>query len=356
MNASGPTIEVSKSICRILDSERASLAEAITARQYEAQPELAARYGDAGRTKCLEDAKYHLSYLVDAVAASSASLFSDYIAWAKVMLSARGIPAADLSRNVVIMQQVVREKLSAELAPVIDEYFEAALNQLPSVSDDLVTSFEETRPHSALAKNFLKLLLKGERHVASRLILDAVDSGVEVRDIYLHVFQPSQQELGRLWQLNQISVAQEHYCTAATQLIMAQLYPRIFRTAKNGRKIIATSVGGELHEIGVRIIADFFEMEGWDTYYLGANSPATAIVQAIADRGADVLAVSATMTFHIRAVEKLISAVRASAETNTVKIMVGGYPFNIEPELWKRVGADAYAADAAEAIAVASRL
>jgi methanogenic corrinoid protein MtbC1 len=36
--------------------------------------------------------------------------------------------------------------------------------------------------------------------------------------------------------------------------------------------------------------------------------------------------------------------------------MVGGYPFNIEPELWKRIGADAYAADASEAIAVASRL
>lgn len=356
MNGSGPKAEVSKNICRILDSERAPLAEAITARQYEAQPELAARYGRAGRAKCVEDANYHLSYLADAVAASSASLFSDYIAWAKVMLSTRGIPAMDLSRNVVIMHEVVRERLPAELAPVIDEYFEAALNQLPAVSDDLATLFEDTRPHTALAKNFLKQLLIGERHVASRLILDAVDSGVDVKDIYLHVFQPSQQELGRLWQLNQISVAQEHYCTAATQLIMAQLYPRIFRTTKNGRKIIATSVSGELHEIGVRIIADFFEMEGWDTYYLGANSPTNAIVQAIADRGADVLAVSATMTFHIRAVEKLISAVRASAKTNTVKIMVGGYPFNVEPELWKRIGADAYAADASEAIAVASRL
>ncbi len=95
-------------------------------------------------------------------------------------------------------------------------------------------------------------------------------------------------------------------------------------------------------------------MEGWDTYYLGANSPTSAIVQAIADRRADILAVSATMTFHIRAVENLIATVRASADSNNVKILVGGYPFNLVPELWKRVGADAYAADASEAIAVAS--
>jgi methanogenic corrinoid protein MtbC1 len=36
--------------------------------------------------------------------------------------------------------------------------------------------------------------------------------------------------------------------------------------------------------------------------------------------------------------------------------MVGGYPFNIAPELWTRIGADAWAPDAAQAIAVADRL
>ena len=350
------TPEVNKTICRLLDSERAWLAESVTARQYEIQPELAARYGETGRQKCLQDANYHLSYLADAVAASSPVLFSDYIAWAKVMLSARGVPATDLSRNISLLQEVVREKLSPELMSVIDGYFEAGLNKLPSVPTDPSTLLEGSGRHTNLATRFLKLLLNGERHVASRLINEALDSGVTVQDIYLHVFQPSQRELGRLWQLNQITVAQEHYCTAATQLIMAQLYPRIFRTEKNGRRIVATSIGGELHEIGVRIIADFFEMEGWDTYYLGANSPTAAIVQAIADRRADVLAVSATMTFHIRAVENLIASVRASADSNDVKVLVGGYPFNVEPELWKRVGADAYAVDASEAIAVASRL
>jgi methanogenic corrinoid protein MtbC1 len=117
-----------------------------------------------------------------------------------------------------------------------------------------------------------------------------------------------------------------------------------------------TSVAGELHEIGARIVADFFEMEGWDTYYLGANSPFEAVVQAIADRGAQLLAVSVTMVFHLRVVEELIARVRASTGANTVKILVGGYPFNIEPELWKRVGADAFAVDAAEAVAAANRL
>lgn len=346
---------MSKAICHVLDSRRNLLAETITTRHYEAQPELATRYGEEGKAKCMQDADFHLAYLADSVAASSPALFRDYIDWAKVMLRARGIPAKDLARNLVIMREVVQENLPPELATAIDEYFEAALQKLPSLPADLPAVLDGTGPHDELASKFIKQLLRGERQVASRLILEAVDAGVEIKDIYLHVFQRTQHELGRLWQLNQISVAQEHYCTAATQLIMAQLYPRIFRTPRNGRRLVATSVGGELHEIGIRIVADFFEMEGWDSYYLGANSPATAITQALAERKAEVLAVSATMTFHLRTVENLINTIRSAPKLGEVKVLVGGYPFNRERELWKRVGADGFGADASEAIAVALR-
>ena len=88
-----------------------------------------------------------------------------------------------------------------------------------------------------------------------------VEQGTPARDIYLQVFQPAQREVGRLGQTNRISVALEHYVTAATQPIMSQLYPRIFSPEKTGRRLIATCVGGELHEIGVRMVADFFEMD-----------------------------------------------------------------------------------------------
>jgi methanogenic corrinoid protein MtbC1 len=348
--------ELNKLAARHLTAEGASLAEAITARQYAAQPELLAKYGEAGRARCLQDAGYHLSYLADSVAAASPSLFSDYVGWAKVMLAARGIPAGDLSRNLSIMREVVRQSCPPEVWRVVEEFFDAGLKKLPSLSPDLPSLFADTAPHVDLARQYLRLLLGGERHAAGRLILDAADSGVPVKDLYLHVFQASQREIGRLWQTNRLSVAQEHYCTAATQLIMAQLYPRIFRTEKNGRRLVATSIAGELHEIGGRIVADFFEMEGWDTYYLGANSPTPAVVQALAERKAHVLAVSATMTFHVRAIEELVGAVRASEGLRGVKVMVGGYPFNVEPELWRRVGADAYAADASEAVATAGHL
>ncbi len=348
--------EMNREAGRLIEARRGVLAEIITARQYELQPELAARYGEAGRAKCLQDAGFHLSYLTESVAAEQPSLFADYIAWAKVMLEGRGVPACDLARNLEIMRDSLRQELPAEMGTVAVEYVETGLKYLPQLPSDQPTFIGEQQPLAALAKQYLNALLRGERHVASRLILEAIDDGTSIRDIYLHVFQRCQQEIGRLWQMNLLGVAEEHYCTAATQLIMSQLYPHLRAAEKNGRKLVATCIAGDLHEIGVRMVSDFFEMEGWDTFYLGANAPTASVLETVAERGADVLAVSVTITPHVRAVAGLIDAVRSSDLAHDVKIMVGGYPFNVAPELWQRVGADACAHDALESVAVANQL
>jgi methanogenic corrinoid protein MtbC1 len=209
---------------------------------------------------------------------------------------------------------------------------------------------------SKLAREYLDLLLRGERNAAVKLILDVVEGGVSVREIYLQVFQPAQHEIGRLWETDSISVAQEHYCTAATQLVMSQLYSYVFSSEKIGRILVAACVGGELHEIGIRMVADFFEREGWDTHYLGANTPVQGIVQMIETAKADILALSSTIPFNITALRELIAEVKASDYGESIPVMVGGRPFNLIPELWKKVGADGYAPDALAALGTAERL
>ena len=150
-------------------------------------------------------------------------------------------------------------------------------------------------------------------------------------------------------------MAQEHFCTAVTQLVMSQLYPRIFNHARQDRTMVATSIGGELHEIGIRMVADFFEMEGWDTYYLGANTPADAVVEELVSSSAQLLAVSVTLDAHLEQAGQLVQRVRSTAALGSMKLMIGGLPFRSDPELWRQFGADGSAADAEEAIALAAR-
>ncbi|HEX2640329.1 MAG TPA: cobalamin-dependent protein [Pyrinomonadaceae bacterium] len=348
--------DFNRSLGRVIAERQADLAEAITNRHYQLKPELHDKYGERGRTKCLQDAQYHLSYLAEAVTASRPSLFADYVSWARVMLAGRGIPESDLVDNLIVMRDSLEKYLPLNEGAVIHDYIDAGLEKVISAASGLPSFISDEDALTSMAGEYLEALLRGDRYTASRLVLDAVESGTPVRDIYLKVFQKVQHEIGRLWQENRLTVAQEHYCTAATQMIMSQLYPHVFTSEKIGRTMVAACVAGDLHEIGVRMVADFFEMEGWDTFYLGANAPAPDILKMIEDRNADLMLISATMTFHIAAVRRLIDSIRSNRATGRIKIMVGGYPFNVEPELWRDVGADAFSANALDAIGVADQL
>jgi MerR family transcriptional regulator, light-induced transcriptional regulator len=200
------------------------------------------------------------------------------------------------------------------------------------------------------AKDYLNSLLKADRVAASQIIKTILEKGINVKDIYISIFQASQHEIGRLWQTNRINVAQEHYCTAATQVIMSQLYPYVFNTKKNGHRLVATCVNGEFHEFGIRMVADFLEMEGWDTYYLGANTPVKSLLESLGKYKAEVLCISATLNSNVRAISEVVTSVRTSADASKIKILAGGRPFNLAPDLWWKIGADGYAADAQESI------
>lgn len=346
--------ELSRKSGEEIEIIRSELAEIIAVKHFQLKPELETRYGAAGRAKCRQDAAYHLSYLSEALQSAQPALFSDYILWAKSMLAGRGIPDTDLADNLLILRDSLAEVLPKDFREIACEYVDAGITELANSVEK--PESQKQFPFQELTQKYLDALLDGRRDVASRLILEAYDSGVSVKDIYLNVFQMAQYEIGRLWQTNKISVAQEHYCTAATQMIMSQLYPYIFSSDRNGKTIVATCVSGDLHEIGVRMVSDFFEMAGWDTFYLGADVPVNDLLQTLKERRADLVLISATMTFHLRFVREMIAAIRQDSSTKNVKIMVGGYPFNIAPDLWKEIGADAFAKDASSAVGTAEKL
>lgn len=210
---------------------------------------------------------------------------------------------------------------------------------------------------NALARRYLGALLAARRHDAVRGVLGPIERGeLGIRELYLGVFEPVLYEVGRLWQAGELTVAEEHFVSAATQLVMSQLYPRIFATARRGSTMVAACVGAELHEIGLRMVADFLELDGWDTYYLGANMPPEAIARAVRERGAELLALSATLHEHEAKTREVIRLVRAEPALRGVRVLVGGGAFRGRPEFCRSIGADGFAADAAGAAALAASL
>lgn len=339
---------------KILD-EKDQIAEEVTRLLFTDQPDLEKRYGPSGRAKCTKDTAYHLGYLVEALQTASPVIFNDYVEWADVMLASRDIPADDLIRNLSYLERVLLDRFGEKGLPV-QTYLQGARNHLKGDRPEPTCWISRNQPLGKEAEQYLNYLLDGDRNSAAALIDRLVDQSVSVQDIYEHIFQVSQYEIGSLWQQNEITVAHEHFCTAATQTIMARLYPLIFSTQSNGKTMVGCAVSEELHEIGIRMVTDFFELDGWDTYYLGANMPAREIVNMAADKSADLLAISVTIPVRVHLARELIAAIRSDDRTRAIKVLTGGYPFLRVPNLWRQVGADGFAPSAREAVETGNQL
>jgi methanogenic corrinoid protein MtbC1 len=343
-------------VCTLIEEKADEITNSIVNCQLEKREDLERRYGEQGSSFYKRDIKYHLQFLCAALRMSSIILFESYIEWLKVLMSSLNVPLPDVRVNLDCIKEVLQNLIPKEIESNFIEYLDSGINQFESAPGELPTFLGKDAPLSLLATQYLNSLLKGKRKIASNLIMNAIENGVDLKEIYLHVFMQTQREVGRLWLSNKLSVAQEHYCTAATYLIMSQLHPYIRSSTRKGKSVVLTCVSGELHDMGLRVIADFFDIDGWDVFYLGANAPTTSILNFVENRNPDLLAISTTMTFHLPEAQKIIQMLKSSNLTSGIKVLVGGRPFNIDQELWKKIGADGFAENAERAIEVANKL
>lgn len=278
-------------------------------------------------------------------------LLADQLEWQRIRLTT---VAPDITRDQVV--DAVRHVLAADLAPDALALVDGHVAVARELADADAAVVHDEPQLGLRATTYLDHLLRGNRVAALELVGKELAAGTDVGDILLDIIQPAQIELGWLWEQGRVSVAQEHFTTAVSQLAMAMLYPALFDGRRNGRSVVALCAGTEAHEVGMRIVSDLLEHAGWRTTYLGAGVPVPDVVEQLVETGADLLAVSATMAGQVRHVRRLVEAVRADPRLREVRIVVGGRPFQTEPGLAEAIGADAWVADGSEAVEICDRL
>jgi len=283
------------------------------------------------------------------------SILVNYVRWQRSMFVSREVPKKVISFHLETLREVVLDILSPENGQLVTGFLDTGLAVLQEELDEPEHSLISTGQWEPVAEKYLVYLLEKKRHAAFDEIIPMISDAVTMKEVYSYVLVPVQREIGRLWQLNRISVAEEHYATEITRQIMIMLSSRVQREDHHRGKIISTCLGGELHDLGMRMVNDFLSIEGYSTYYTGANTPAVSIVQWLSKDHFDLLAISAALTSHLRMVRESIEKIRSSGFTD-IPVLVGGYAFQDEPDLWKIVGADGYAPSAEEAVIAAGEL
>ena len=329
------------------------IARQVCDKHFEIDPKLHSEYDERRKRLMYEDVLYNIAFLNTAMEFNDDKIFIDYAVWLYQLLCHL---MKDLNRDRIkdqmvlhykILENILTQTLSEEEANKARHHLNNAIvaTEYEALHFDEAGRFTSAK-YNDIKEEYQNHLIKYDTRGAIQVVERAENSGIKVDDIYVEILQEVMHEVGNLWHKNVITVDKEHYCTAATQQALTQFYPAIFNTPRNGCKILACAVGSELHDMGIRMVADLFEYRGWDSIFLGAAVPKEAILNSITENKPDLVALSVSMPPHLSQCHEIVNAIRKKHKD--IKIAVGGPAFKTTNELWKKWEVDISTDNAAQ--------
>jgi MerR family transcriptional regulator, light-induced transcriptional regulator len=169
-----------------------------------------------------------------------------------------------------------------------------------------------------------------DRAGAARVVLDTVRAGsVTLDDVYTRVLTPLLVDTGASWLAGTTRVWEEHFASSVVRTIIESLHLDAAQAAEEsprlGRTVVLACPAGEQHDLGLRMLSERLLLCGWDTYFLGADTPAAEVVAAAQSLGADLVALSAATHYNLVLLRSYVDEVKSGLPG--VRIGVGGPAF-----------------------------
>lgn len=141
--------------------------------------------------------------------------------------------------------------------------------------------------------------------------------------LYEDLLTPAMIHIGKLWERNEITVADEHLATAICDYVISYVEFKSATTdADSNRKVMLFGVEGEEHYIGLKMATSVFQEFGWKVRYLGPNLPLRHAETAVNAWQPDVVAMSAALSYRLPMLRKSVEVLANVAHKPT--ILIGG--------------------------------
>ena len=176
-----------------------------------------------------------------------------------------------------------------------------------------------------------------DRSGAVNSALDSVARGdISVADLYTLVLGPYLTEVGSQWQHGHERVWQEHFASHAVRTIVEALYPEVARQAaevpSRNEVVLLVCPPNEEHELGLRMLSDRFELAGYRSVFLGADTPIAEIVEAANAVHANIVALSISTVIERVELRCFVDTLRERLAGT--RIIVGGPALQHDPGSW----------------------
>ena len=142
---------------------------------------------------------------------------------------------------------------------------------------------------------YARALLDGDQEEASKVVAEALRSGMEAAVIYMEILGPALARVGDAWGSGDLNVAAEHLATSITLQQLAYIRYAGRRRDDVGATVVVAAVEGELHHVGSTMIADLFHMDGWQVADLGGDTPTQDLIELVSIRKPDLVVLSVSL-------------------------------------------------------------
>lgn len=202
-------------------------------------------------------------------------------------------------------------------------------------------------------KELAEAIIKGDQAKAVEITGKALEQKVPAKQILDQGLIAGMEVVGQRFKNNEIFIPEVLFSARTMKAAMALLEPELVKAGVEpvGRFLIGT-VKGDLHDIGKNLVAMMLKGAGFEVIDLGTDVPAERFVEQAKALNVHLVGMSALLTTTMPAMERTLVALRQAGLD--VKVMIGGAP--VTQAYADKIGADGYAPNAAEAVAVAKRL
>ena len=183
----------------------------------------------------------------------------------------------------------------------------------------------------------------------------ALEVGVQPVDLISQGISPAMAEVGKLFEEGEYFVPELLMAARATKEIFVILRPLLAQAgSKPMAHVVLGTVQGDLHDIGKNLVASMLEGGGFEVLDLGADVAPEKFIEAVKEKGAQVVCLSALLTVTMPAMKTTIEALKTAGVRGSVKVLVGGAP--VTAQYANEIGADGYGENANSAVALTRKL
>lgn len=190
-----------------------------------------------------------------------------------------------------------------------------------------------------------EFLQKGRAKNVKKLVTDALEQGVDPKEILNEGLLAGMMIIGGKFKRNEVFVPEVLVAARAMSAGIAILEPKLVEVGNEpvGKAVVGT-VKGDLHDIGKNLVVMMLKGAGFEIIDLGTDVDAEAFISKAEEVNADVICMSALLTTTMPYMQTVIDVLNEKGLREKYIVMVGGAPLN--DAFAEQIGADIYTPDA----------